>query len=195
MSELEQIKTQFPVKKFWNNVRVTDDCWIWKDTSKVNLYGRFCYEGKTASPSRVLKIHIDKPKILNRTVFACHKCDNPPCVRPSHIFWGSQKDNIKDAVSKGRWFHRGFIGKRPKNQILEEHQVLLIRAFSRSVHRKSFEKILKIKSKSLWFIQAGHSWKQVETNPDKCMRILLKNHRKWLASVIPMMIPRSTRTR
>jgi hypothetical protein len=33
---------------------------------------------------------------------ACHTCDNPPCCNPSHLFWGAQSDNIKDASRKGR---------------------------------------------------------------------------------------------
>jgi hypothetical protein len=35
-------------------------------------------------------------------VFACHTCDNPPCVNPAHIFFGTQSDNLKDCAAKGR---------------------------------------------------------------------------------------------
>lgn len=42
-------------------------------------------------------------------LYVCHKCDNPPCLRPSHLFLGTARDNILDCIRKGR--HKPYRGK------------------------------------------------------------------------------------
>jgi hypothetical protein len=77
-------------------------CWVWVDRAGRPVrskYGKATFGKISAGAHRVaffLK-HGRWPKPQ-----ACHRCDNTRCVRPSHLFEGTQKVNIKDAIRKGR---------------------------------------------------------------------------------------------
>jgi HNH endonuclease len=59
-------------------------------------------------------------------MFVCHRCDNPPCCNPSHLFLGSPKDNLDDMYRKGR--QRNLVGEQRAFAKLTQTQVLEIRA-------------------------------------------------------------------
>lgn len=73
-----------------------DACWEWQGWREANGYGRFGQR----KPHRLMyeAIHGSIPSGL----FVCHRCDNPPCVNPAHLFVGSRQDNSDDMVAKGR---------------------------------------------------------------------------------------------
>lgn len=92
---------------FWSKVtrQGTDECWLWigHTNTKRFPYGKFGFKGKYFLAHRVSwEIHNNK-KIPNG-LLACHKCDNPRCVNPSHIFIGTYSDNTRDAVVKKRQY-------------------------------------------------------------------------------------------
>lgn len=95
--------------KFWASVdkRGPDECWEWTGSRKPPFGYGHCYLGggrkspRHTTASRVsLGLAIGRP--LVRGEVACHKCDNPPCVNPAHLFVGTQSDNALDSVAKGR---------------------------------------------------------------------------------------------
>lgn len=90
--------------RFWPkvNVRGPDDCWEWAAYRDPNGYGRFSIGpmSKVALAHRVA-YQLDKGEVGDNTVI-CHRCDNPPCVNPAHLFAGSQTDNMQDCAEKGR---------------------------------------------------------------------------------------------
>lgn len=76
-------------------------CWEWTKSRGEKGYGQIWVVDKFVRvPRAAYELYIGPiPDGLN----VCHKCDNPPCFNPDHLFAGTQSDNIKDCVEKGRW--------------------------------------------------------------------------------------------
>ena len=91
---------------FWPKVEKTETCWIWQGAKDPRGYGRVYCTFKPKEKVSTLRAHkvalilsgIDVPNGM----CVLHKCDNPSCVNPSHLFIGTQVDNMKDMASKGR---------------------------------------------------------------------------------------------
>lgn len=91
-------------ERFWSKVRIADDangCWEWlAGRSSEGRYGTFCLDGKMDQAHRSSWTINRGPIPDGQCVL--HSCDNTICVRPSHLFLGTQADNVEDMMCKGR---------------------------------------------------------------------------------------------
>jgi hypothetical protein len=96
-------------------------CWIWKGATKSkppHNYGRFRVKGKHVAAHRVAYALAHGVPLAEAV--GCHKCDNPPCVNPDHLFAGSTADNVADMIDKDRQSHAG----GPRRYVLDVEQIL-----------------------------------------------------------------------
>lgn len=93
--------------KFWDKVAFIPfhSCWEWIGAKRCKRgYGGFHHPDlkKDVLATRFIYEKLIGP--IPYKMVICHKCDNPKCIRPEHLFLGSQKDNMIDAQKKGRLF-------------------------------------------------------------------------------------------
>lgn len=88
------------LKRFWNKVDKSGDCWLWTAGKDKDGYGGFTIAGEKVVVHRFSwELHFGEiPKGLH----VLHKCDVRNCIRPDHLFLGTQKTNMADRNAKNR---------------------------------------------------------------------------------------------
>ena len=105
-----------------------DSCWNWTGGKMPKGYGIFNYDkSRLAHRASYSLFKGDIPDGMN----VCHKCDNPQCTNPDHLFLGTQKDNLADMTRKGRRVNAAPKGERHGRAKLTLRQVSFIKSFLR----------------------------------------------------------------
>lgn len=142
--------------RFWPRVNKTDGCWLWTGPITKQGYGEgICLasmDGRRIQSHRVAWI-LTHGAIPNG-MHVLHKCDNPTCVNPSHLFLGTNQDNVDDKMNKGRFVP--VCGESHPKSKLTEADVLAIRGslLPTGVLSKQYgvstSLVLRIKKRKTW---------------------------------------------
>jgi hypothetical protein len=141
-----------------------EDCWEWTASLFKSGYGKFNLDGKTVKAHR-LSWELTNGEIPG-DLFVLHKCDNRKCVRPSHLFLGTKKDNADDMWSKGRQQDYKNVpkGEAVHLSLLNESKVRDMRtAWSQGNHEtiKDFAAFLGMPYNTVWNILNRKTWKHL----------------------------------
>lgn len=125
-------------------------CFIWTAAVDGHGYGAVSFGGTMRLAHRVYWM-LTKGEIPDG-MFLLHKCDNPLCINPDHLFPGTQKDNMRDKVAKGRSVR----GEKIPSAKLTAEGVLAILADKRP--QVEIAKAYGVHYNQIWCIKHGLSW-------------------------------------
>lgn len=140
-------------QRFWTKVDKEPDCWLWTASRTEKGYGRIGVPGSRYGYILAHRIswllHVG---FIPKGMMILHRCDNPPCVNPDHLFLGTQKDNMSDCREKGRH----------GNTILTDAQALTIRErFAAGETYAALAKEFGVSKSAIAVVVTARWWKHV----------------------------------
>jgi hypothetical protein len=141
-------------ERFWSHVRKTSKCWLW--TAYSNPYGQFRVGSRTDGSRKKVEAHVyafeEKYGMVPAGKIVCHTCDNPPCVRHSHLFLGTHADNTLDMILKGR---ENFFGGEKRIVISDETVGQILTLWKSGTPQTEIAKRLGVHKQSVWNYTSG----------------------------------------
>lgn len=134
-------------------------CWLWTGNTRPDGYGLICVDGRLERAHRVGYELFKGP--LGK-LDALHKCDNPPCVNPDHLFAGTDLDNVRDMDAKGRRVVTAALGEAHPMSKLTDGMVhnanILVRL---GASRSDCAGWFGVGYRAIWNATTGRKWKHL----------------------------------
>lgn len=149
-------------RRFWTRAEVIGECWEWRGHRQTPVAADAPTYGIVQREGRRIYAHRHAYELVNGPIppgfVVRHTCDNPPCINPAHLEVGTQAENIRDAVERGRHFCP--VGERnPGARITREQAEEVRRAFrAREADGQTLADRFGIARSTVYGIAAGRSW-------------------------------------
>jgi hypothetical protein len=158
-----------------------DACWVWAGMRDKRGYG-FLYVG---GAKKVLA-HRFSWELANGEISSgmhvLHRCDNPNCIRPSHLFVGTHADNMRDMASKGRARSGGCRGSGYNRAVLDEASVAVVMAqLAEGIPTGQVARNFGVSRGAILAISIGRTWTHVPWPEGASLSIERSPHFDWKA--------------
>lgn len=143
------------IRTFWSRVKKTRSCWLWLGGITGRGYGIFYWKQRSLGAHRVAWMIVYGA--IPSGMLVCHTCDNPRCVRPRHLFLGTETTNDADMRSKGR--QPELKGEKNGNASLTRRRVLWIKRLAASgMPTRKIAKRTRVGESTVSRIRHKHRW-------------------------------------
>ncbi len=90
------------IRRFVSRIIVVESgCWLWTGARRERGYGRVRWEGRIRSAHHIA-LYLRTGVMATDRDLVLHRCDEPSCVNPDHLYIGTQRDNMRDRFARGR---------------------------------------------------------------------------------------------
>lgn len=148
-----------PIERFWHFVEKSENCWLW--TGRVQQTGYPYGVMQIGRPAKSTLAHRFSWALHNGEipsgVCVCHRCDNPRCVNPAHLFLGTMADNCHDRDRKGR---AATEERHPRAKITKEHARSIYQRASLGERHRLLAVEFGISRAAIYAIARGQTWRK-----------------------------------
>lgn len=152
------------IERFWSKVdkRGPDDCWPWKGATGQSGYGQL----RRTSSRKLVCTHRMAIEIATDTnldsLWALHKCDNPPCCNPKHLYAGTRSDNMRDVVERHRIKPRDQRGEKGgRAKITNDDVRLIVKMIRDGLNNKEIAKVFGLTHSMISAIRLKKAWSHI----------------------------------
>jgi hypothetical protein len=150
--------------RFWKYVERSNGCWLWTGCLNDSGYGIFRFEGRNYRATHISLWIYNRP--VPQGLCALHKCDNPACVNPDHLYIGDKGQNIQDSYNRGRRpridvgdQNRG--SRNGMSKLTETDVIKIKQRIQAGETNKDIAAEFGVNSSTISEIKSGRTWKEV----------------------------------
>jgi hypothetical protein len=143
-------------------------CWVWQGKARSGsskLYGRITVDKKSV-PAHRFSWEMHNQQKIPENYFVLHRCDNPECVNPDHLFLGTHQDNMDDMVKKNRQAKgSNFANRKPargeKNGLSKLTEKQAIEIFNDQRSQRTIAKQYGVTQTAIFYIKIKRTWRYI----------------------------------